>query len=71
MQRRIFLQGLAAAGALSGLPFSFAHAMTQTGSVSVESLPKLEGDLTLYLGRGEGGLASILKANSAISLILK
>ena len=46
MQRRTFLQGLAAAGALSGLPFSLAHAMTQTGSVSVESLPKLEGDLT-------------------------
>ena len=63
MQRRTFLQGLAAAGALSGLPFSFAHAMTQTGSVSVESLPKLEGDLTLYLGRGEGGLyENVLKA---------
>ncbi|CAB9492212.1 extracellular solute-binding protein [Alteromonas macleodii] len=63
MQRRTFLQGLAAAGALTGLPFSFAHAMTQTGSVSVESLPKLEGDLTLYLGRGEGGLyENVLKA---------
>lgn len=63
MQRRTFLQGLAAVGALTGLPFSFAHAMTQTGSVSVESLPKLEGDLTLYLGRGEGGLyENVLKA---------
>ena len=40
MQRRTFLQGLAAAGALSGLPLGFANAMTQTGSVSVESLPK-------------------------------
>jgi iron(III) transport system substrate-binding protein len=37
--------------------------MTQTGSVSVDSLPKLEGDLTLYLGRGEGGLyENVLKA---------
>ena len=63
MQRRTFLQGLAAAGVLSGLPLGFANAMTQTGSVSVESLPKLEGDLTLYLGRGEGGLyENVLKA---------
>jgi len=50
MQRRTFLQGLAAAGALSGLPLGFANAMTQTGSVSVESLPKLEGDLAFTWG---------------------
>lgn len=63
MQRRTFLQGLGAAGILSSLPLSFAQAMTQSGSVSVESLPKLEGDLTLYLGRGEGGLyENVLKA---------
>ncbi len=63
MQRRTFLQGLAAAGALGSLPLSTVHAMTQTGSVSVDSLPKLEGDLTLYLGRGEGGLyENVLKA---------
>jgi iron(III) transport system substrate-binding protein len=63
MQRRTFLQGLAAAGALGSLPLSAVHAMTQTGSVSVDSLPKLEGDLTLYLGRGEGGLyENVLKA---------
>lgn len=63
MQRRTFLQGLAAAGALGGMPFGALQAMTKTGSVSVETLPKLEGDLTLYLGRGEGGLyENVLKA---------
>jgi iron(III) transport system substrate-binding protein len=29
---------------------------TTVGGVSVENLPELSGDLTLYLGRGEGGL---------------
>ena len=57
MQRRTFLQGLGAAAALSSLPLTsriaFANAV---GPVSVDSLPKLEGDLTMYLGRGEGGL---------------
>lgn len=56
MQRRTFLQGLAAAGVLGSVPFSLAHAVSAAGSVSVETLPKLKGDLTLYLGRGEGGL---------------
>jgi iron(III) transport system substrate-binding protein len=41
---------------LGSVPFSLAHAVSAAGSVSVETLPKLEGDLTLYLGRGEGGL---------------
>ncbi|BFT32209.1 iron ABC transporter substrate-binding protein [Alteromonas sp. D210916BOD_24] len=63
MQRRTFLQGLAAAGALGSLPVGNLFAMTPSNSVSVESLPKLEGDLTLYLGRGEGGLyENVLKA---------
>lgn len=56
MQRRTFLQGLAAAGALGSLPVSSLSFANTIASVSVESLPKLEGDLTLYLGRGEGGL---------------
>ena len=56
MQRRTFLQGLAAATALGSLPLGVANALSPMASVSVESLPKLEGDLTLYLGRGEGGL---------------
>ncbi|NDV90436.1 extracellular solute-binding protein [Alteromonas sp. 345S023] len=76
MQRRLFLQGLAAAGALGSLPFGFAHALTQAASVSVESLPKLEGDLTLYLGRGEGGLYenvldAIKKRNPKLNLQIR
>ena len=52
MQRRTFLQGLAAAGALGSLPISSLSFANTIASVSVESLPKLEGDLKLYLGRG-------------------
>lgn len=51
MYRRNFLQILAlssAAGLYSNL--------SQAAAVSVDTLPKLEGQLTLYLGRGEGGL---------------
>jgi iron(III) transport system substrate-binding protein len=45
-------------------------------SVSVESLPKLEGDLTLYLGRGEGGLyenvlQAIEKRNPKLNLKIR
>lgn len=35
---------------------AFANANTATTAVSVEQLPALEGELTLYLGHGEGGL---------------
>ncbi|WP_017446654.1 ABC transporter substrate-binding protein [Gayadomonas joobiniege] len=57
MHRRRFIQGLTAAGVVASLPgsFSAAYAAVST-AISVESLPKLKGDLTLYLGRGEGGL---------------
>lgn len=52
MYRRTFLQGVALAGSLPG-----ALALAQAPQpVSVEELPPLEGELTLYLGRGEGGL---------------
>ncbi|MFI2810522.1 substrate-binding domain-containing protein [Microbulbifer sp. JSM ZJ756] len=54
MQRRTFLQSLAAAGALGTLPL--AASAEANGGVSVDQLPPLEGDITLYLGRGEGGL---------------
>ena len=45
-------------------------------SVSVESLPKLEGDLALYLGRGEGGLyenvlQAIEKRNPKLNLKIR
>ncbi|WAJ71437.1 ABC transporter substrate-binding protein [Catenovulum adriaticum] len=57
MHRRRFVQGLTAAGLTACLPGSLAAAYAAVQqAVSVESLPKLKGDLTLYLGRGEGGL---------------
>ncbi|MBZ2160684.1 extracellular solute-binding protein [Alteromonas stellipolaris] len=76
MQRRTFLQGLAAAGALGSLPISSLSFANTIASVSVESLPKLEGDLTLYLGRGEGGLYenvldAIKKRNPKLNLKIR
>lgn len=76
MQRRTFLQGLAAAGALGSLPISSLSFANTIASVSVESLPKLEGDLTLYLGRGEGGLYenvldAIKKRNTQLNLKIR
>ena len=56
MQRRTFLRGVGAAGLLGTLPLASRLSFAATGPVSVTQLPKLEGDLTLYLGRGEGGL---------------
>lgn len=56
MQRRTFLRGVGAAGLLGTLPLASQLSFAATGPVSVNQLPKLEGDLTLYLGRGEGGL---------------
>ncbi|WP_218395841.1 extracellular solute-binding protein [Alteromonas lipotrueae] len=76
MQRRTFLQGLAAAGALGSLPISSLSFANTIASVSVESLPQLEGDLTLYLGRGEGGLYenvldAIKKRNPQLNLKIR
>jgi len=57
MQRRQFIQGLAIAGLGASMPWSMSSAMADVEqAVSVNSLPKLVGELTLYLGRGEGGL---------------
>jgi iron(III) transport system substrate-binding protein len=57
MNRRDLLQSMALAGLLPSLP---ALAMRQqdaaVAALSVDDLPLLEGELTLYLGRGEGGL---------------
>jgi iron(III) transport system substrate-binding protein len=51
------MAALAAAGAL---PFNLTQAFA---AVSVDDLPKLKGELSLYLGRGEGGLyENVLKA---------
>ena len=57
MQRRQFIQALAVAGIGAASPWSLTSAMAAVQqAVSVNSLPKLVGELTLYLGRGEGGL---------------
>ena len=55
MQRRTFLQTLAALGAAGTFPLTAPRSLA-AGAVSVEQLPSLEGELALYLGRGEGGL---------------
>lgn len=70
MQRRIFLQSLATLGMMGTLP---ARAASGADPVSVEALPALTGDLTVYLGRGEGGLYedvmdAIRKRNPALNL---
>ena len=64
MQRRQFIQSLAALAAAGTLPMGLGQALAaQAASVSVEQLPKLEGELTLYLARGEGGLyEKVIKA---------
>ncbi len=72
MQRRQFVQALGAAGILGGFPFSVAPTLA-ADALSVEDLPPLEGALTLYLGRGEGGLyenvlAAIEKRNPKLKL---
>jgi len=57
VQRRLLLQTLAGMGAAACFPLAASRAMAETAaSLSVDDLPKLEGELTLYLGRGEGGL---------------
>ncbi|KDC54643.1 extracellular solute-binding protein [Pseudoalteromonas sp. S3431] len=58
MKRRTFIQGLAALGVVGSLPLPFSRALAAdiANPVSVDDLPKLKGELTLYLGRGEGGL---------------
>jgi len=58
MQRRRVIQALAAAGAMGGSPAGlWALAPNATlAAPAVDTLPPLEGKLTLYLGHGEGGL---------------
>lgn len=70
MKRRQFLRTAGALG-LTGASVSLAGCLRGTGSgggkpISVEGLPELSGDLTVYLGRGEGGLyGDIVKAVEA------
>ncbi len=71
MKRRHFLKAAAAASALGAWPFSIGQAAS-----SVEELPPLKGELTLYLGRGEGGLyedvlSAIEKRNPGFKLNIR
>ncbi|WP_286233671.1 extracellular solute-binding protein [Thalassotalea sediminis] len=57
MQRRTFLQTLSLASLAGTIPsISFNTFANTLSGESVKDLPPLQGELTLYLGRGEGGL---------------
>jgi len=58
LQRRKFLQTVGFAATTASLTGLYPHIgfAEQRKAVSVSELPPLEGELTLYLGRGEGGL---------------
>lgn len=59
MQRRSLLKALAAGAPLAGglfPPGLLAQEGASQSALSVDALPPLKGELTLYLGRGEGGL---------------
>ena len=82
MQRRTFIKTLSYLGAASAFPFlsagSFATSSftTSSNAISVKDLPELVGELTLYLGRGEGGLYedvlnAIKKRNPKFSLRIR
>jgi len=80
MHRRAVIKALAAAGCLPPAALARAPAGDSDGPaagavepVPVDSLPTLEGELTLYLGRGEGGLyenilTAIRKRNPGLRL---
>jgi iron(III) transport system substrate-binding protein len=80
VKRRTFIQGLAALGVAGVLPLSLSRAFAAdiaiANPVSVDTLPKLKGALTLYLGRGEGGLyenvlQAIQKKNPDLDLAIR
>ncbi len=63
MDRRAYIKTLAAAGLLGPNRLLASKANSSLAAESVENLPKIKGAITLYLGRGEGGLyEDILKA---------
>ncbi|TDT42948.1 iron(III) transport system substrate-binding protein [Halospina denitrificans] len=76
MERRELLRGLAALGLLGSWPMGALGAGDAGDAVSVDELPELEGELTLYLGRGEGGLyedviEAIRKRNPKLTLNIR
>ncbi|MCY4265289.1 MAG: extracellular solute-binding protein [Gammaproteobacteria bacterium] len=59
MKRRHFVKTAAVSGVAAvfpGMAGLAAETVASSAAVSVEQLPPLSGELTLYLGRGEGGL---------------
>lgn len=75
MDRREWIQALAAVGLL-GPAGVLRAAVDRAAADSVDGLPKMEGSLTLYLGRGEGGLyedilESIRKRNPDLDLKIR
>ena len=63
MDRRTYCTTLAAIGILGPKRLLASTANSPLAAESVENLPKIQGAITLYLGRGEGGLyEDILKA---------
>ena len=57
MQRRDFIKTLSYLSAVSAFPFLSTRSFAMpSNAISVNDLPELTGELTLYLGRGEGGL---------------
>jgi iron(III) transport system substrate-binding protein len=77
VDRRLFLQAAGALGLASALgPARDAQAGPPAGAVAADQLPALAGALTLYLGRGEGGLyedvvAAIRERNPALELNIR
>lgn len=77
MDRRVFLQAAGALGVAGALgPTRGAPADPPAGALPADQLPALAGALTLYLGRGEGGLyedvvAAIRKRNPALDLSIR
>lgn len=76
MRRRTVLRGMVAMAMLRPLDL-FARSLEASGQASsVDSLPELDGELTLYLGRGEGGLyedilEAIRKRNPGLELSVR
>tara|TARA_B100000212_G_scaffold339350_1_gene317680 strand:+ start:16807 stop:17841 length:1035 start_codon:yes stop_codon:yes gene_type:complete len=63
VDRRTYCTTLAAIGVLGAKRLLASKANSPLAAESVENLPKIQGAITLYLGRGEGGLyEDILKA---------
>lgn len=76
MKRRTFVNAMATASAVASLPFAISPSLAAAKAVSVKELPALEGDITLYLGRGEGGLYedvlnAIKKRNPKLNLNIR